>query len=101
MARKVKEFVQLDRSSSLDGLIEALIAVRETLPEDAEAELMLRGCDVFGRHIAIAYMRPQTSEEAECDARYADAYAQVLARQDQERIDEAERNGYGRLRAVA
>lgn len=100
MARKVKEFVQVD-AKSLDGLIEALVAVRENLPRECEAELMLRGCDVFGRHIAVAYMRPQTDEEAECEARYADAYRELLKRQEQERDEIAARTGFGRLRAVA
>lgn len=100
MARKVKEFVQVD-AKSLDGLIEALVAVRDTLPKECEAELMLRGCDVFGRHIAVAYMRPQTAEEAECEARYADVYHEVLGRQEQERAAVASRTGFGRLRAVA
>jgi len=34
----------------------------------------MRGDDIFGRHLSISYLRPQTAEEAECDARYADAY---------------------------
>ena len=100
MARKVKEFVQID-ARSLDGLIEALVALRETLPDEAAAELMLRGCDVFGRHIAVAYLRPQTADEAACEARYVDAARQTMQRREQERADEASHNRYGRLRAVA
>ena len=100
MARKVKEFVQVD-AKSLDGLIDALIAVREALPHGAEAEIMLRGCDVFGRHIAVTYMRPQTAEEAECEARYANAFRDMMQRREQERAEEASQLRYGRLRAVA
>lgn len=100
MARKIKEFVQID-AKSLDGLIEALVAVREKLPDEAGAELMLRGCDVFGRHIVVAYMRPQTDDEVACEARYADAARQMSQRRDRERAEEASRSGYGRLRAVA
>lgn len=100
MARKVKEFVQID-ATSLDGLIEALMAVRDTLPKEAQAELKLRGCDVFGRHIAVAYMRPQTADEEACEARYADAALQAMRQRGQQRADEASRSGYGRLRAVA
>lgn len=85
MARKVKEFVRIDRPSTLNGLIDALIEARAALPADAEADLSLRGCDVFGRHIAIAYMRPQTEEEAATEARYAEAVARMLQRQDEER----------------
>ncbi len=101
MARHVKEFVQIEKLSSLDALIDELVAVRASLPDSSEAEIRLRGCDVFGRHIVVCYQRPQTVAEAECDARYADAYAQVLQRQDQERRAEAERSGYRHLRAVA
>lgn len=100
MTRRVKEFVQID-ASSLDGLIDALVAVRDTLPKDAEAELKLRGCDVFGRHIAVAYMRPQTAEETECEARYADGHRQKMVDQDHMRAREMTHSGYGRLRAVA
>ena len=92
MSRKVKEFIQIDKLSTLDGLIDALVAVRESLPGDAEATISLRGSDVFGRHIAVAFMRPQTPEEAECDARAADAVAKLLQRQNAE-LDEAARRG--------
>lgn len=80
MARKVKEFVQIDTMSSLDDLIEALSAVRDALPHDAEAELSLRGNDVFGRHIAVAFMRPLTEEETACEARYAEICARMIER---------------------
>lgn len=99
MTRRVKEFVQIDKLSTLDELIEALAAARAALPDDAQAELSLRGCDVFGRHISISYMRPQTAEEEECDARYADAWRQSMDRRDQERREQASRPT--RLRAVA
>jgi hypothetical protein len=45
--------------------------VRDNLPDEAEAELRLRGDDVFGHRITITYFRPQTKEEAELDRRYA------------------------------
>lgn len=99
MARKVKEFIQIDQLGSLDDLIEALVAARGRLPQDAQAELSLRGSDVFGRHIAIAYMRPQTAEEADCDARYAEICEQMLERHEQERRSQV--RGYGHLRAAA
>ncbi len=100
MARKIKEFVQID-AKSLDDLIAALTAVRETLPDDAGAELMLRGCDVFGRHIAVAYMRPQTDDEVACEARYVEAARETMERRDRERAEQASRSGYGHLRAAA
>lgn len=100
MARKIKEFVQID-AKSLDGLIEALVKVREALPDEAGAELKLRGCDVFGRHIAVSYMRPQTDDEAACEARYDEAARQTMQQRDRDRAAEASRSGYGHLRAVA
>lgn len=72
MTRRVKEFVDIEDHSSIDALIEKLIEVRDGLPEGAEAELRLRGDEVFGRTISISYLRPQTDEEAECEKRYAD-----------------------------
>ena len=69
--RRVKEFIEIKDHASLDALIEKLKEVRDALPENAEAELRLRGDDVFGRKLAISYFRAQTAEEAECEARYA------------------------------
>ena len=92
MARQVKDFVRIEALSSLDDLISRLNAVRDALPAGAKPEISLRGNDVFGRHIAVAFMRPQTAEEAECDARAADAVARLLQRQNAE-FDEAARRG--------
>ena len=39
----------------------------------------MKGDDIFGRLLSICYFRPQTPEEAECDARYAEAYLQSRA----------------------
>jgi hypothetical protein len=74
MSRMVKDFIEISDYASLDQLIEKLTEVRESLPEGADAELKLQGCDVFGRKLSIAYFRPQTEEEEACDARYANAY---------------------------
>ena len=71
MSRRVKEFVDIDDHESLDGLIARLTNLRDSLPDQSEAELRLRGDDVFGRKLSISYFRDQTSEEAECEARYA------------------------------
>lgn len=72
MSRRVKEFVDIADHVSLDELIQKLAEVRDELPQDAEAELRLRGDDVFGRRITITYFRDQTEEEAECERRYAE-----------------------------
>jgi hypothetical protein len=70
MGRRVKDFIEISDYTSLDSLINTLIAIRDNLPEDAEPELKLRGDDVFGHRLTISYLRGLTSEEAECDARY-------------------------------
>lgn len=81
MSRLVKDFIEVKGHTSLNGLIEDLIAIRDGLPADAGAEVRMRGDDVFGRRLSISYMRPQTAEEAECDARYAEAYRQSRERE--------------------
>lgn len=73
MGRRVKEFVDVAEHASLDELIAKLKAIREELPEDAGAELQLRGDEVFGRRITISYYRAQTEEEVAIEQRYADA----------------------------
>ncbi|HEV2748117.1 MAG TPA: hypothetical protein VGW34_12570 [Allosphingosinicella sp.] len=81
MSRMVKEFIEVRDCASLDALIEHLIAVRDSLPSPTEAEVRMRGDDVFGRQLSISYFRPQTAEEAECDARYANAYRESRERE--------------------
>jgi hypothetical protein len=81
MSRKVKEFIEIGDYTSLDALIEKLIEVRANLPEDAQAEVKMKGDDIFGRQLSVSFFRPQTAEEAECDARYADAYRQSRERE--------------------
>ena len=73
MKRRVKDFVDIADHVSLDDLIEKLAEVRAGLPQECEAELRLRGDEVFGHRITISYFRDQTDEEAEIEKRYADA----------------------------
>lgn len=73
MKRRVKEFVEIDEHVSLEELIGKLAEVRDSLPDECEAELRLRGDEVFGRRITISYFREQTDEEAELEKRYAEA----------------------------
>jgi hypothetical protein len=73
MNRRIKEFVDISEHVSLDELIERLTELQGLLPEGSEAELKLRGDDVFGRKITISYMRELTDEEAEIDRRYSAA----------------------------
>jgi hypothetical protein len=72
MSRRVKEFIDIGDFASLDELIEKLIAVRDGLPGFAEAELRMKGDEVFGRKLSISFMRDQTEDEADYDDRYAD-----------------------------
>ena len=81
MSRRVKEFVDIVDHASLDELIEKLAEVRDGLPGDSEAELRLRGDDVFGRRLTITYLRDQTAEEAECERRYIEAEKEAKARE--------------------
>jgi hypothetical protein len=76
MSRRVREFVEIKDYTSLDELIAALVGIREGLPDESEPMVKMKGDDVFGRQLCISFFRPQTAEEAECDARYAEAYRQ-------------------------
>jgi hypothetical protein len=70
MGRRVKDFIEISDYTSLDALINVLTAIRDSLPEEAEPELKLRGDDVFGRRLTISYLRELTTEELECHTRY-------------------------------
>ena len=71
MRRRVKDFIEISDFTSLDALIGTLTALRDSLPENSEPELKLKGDDVFGRRISICYFRELTDEEAACEGRYA------------------------------
>ena len=105
MSRRVKEFIEIEDHSSLDDLIAKLIEVRDGLPAASEAELRLRGDDVFGRKLSISYFRAQTKEEAECEKRYAAACKEAkerdLARLQQELGVVCYAPRKGKLRIVA
>jgi hypothetical protein len=70
--RRVKDFIDISEYTSLDDLIRYLEAIRNGLPKDGEAELKIRGDEVFGRRLTITYFRDQTAEEAELEAKYAE-----------------------------
>ena len=71
MPRRVKDFIDISEFTSLDDLIRYLETIRDNLPADCEAELKIRGDDVFGRRLTITYFREQTPEEAELEAKYS------------------------------
>ncbi len=105
MSRRVKEFIEIEDHASLDELIAKLIEVRDALPAQPEAELRLKGDDVFGRKLSISYFRDQTADEAECERRYAEACKQArekeLARLQQELGVVCYAPRKGKLRIVA
>ena len=81
MSRRVKEFVEVADQLSIDELIMRLGEIRDGLPDGSDAELRLRGDEVFGHRITISYFREQTPEEAEIDKRYAKAARETKERE--------------------
>ncbi len=71
MPRRVKDFIDISDYTSLDDLIRYLETIRDNLPPEHEAELKIRGDDVFGRRLTITYFREQTPDEAELEAKYS------------------------------
>lgn len=69
----IKDYIEIGDHASLEDLIARLTALRDSLPGSAEAELKIRGDDVFGRHLCVGFLRPLTAEEAACEGRYARA----------------------------
>ena len=71
MPRRVKDFIDISEYTSLDDLIRYLETIRDNLPADHQAELKIRGDEIFGRRLTITYFREQTAEEAELDSKYS------------------------------
>jgi hypothetical protein len=69
--RRVKDFIDISEYTSLDDLIRYLETIRDNLPPEHQAELKIRGDEVFGRRLTITYFREQTPEEVELESRYA------------------------------
>jgi hypothetical protein len=81
MSRRVKEFVDVADQVSIDDLIQNLSDIRDGLPEEAGAELRLRGDDIVGHRIPISYFRALTDEEADIEKRYAEATREAKERE--------------------
>ena len=86
MPRRVKDFIDISEYTSLDALIRYLETIRDNLPPEHQAELKIRGDDVFGRRLTISYFREQTPEEVQLESKYAgsevdDANIEELRRQ--------------------
>ncbi len=71
MPRRIKDFIDISEYTSLDDLIRYLETIRDNLPPEHQAELKIRGDEVFGRRLTITYFREQTPEEAELENKYA------------------------------
>ena len=72
MPRRVKDFIDISEYTSLEDLIRYLETIRDNLPAEHQAELKIRGDDVFGRRLTISYFREQTAEELEIESKYAE-----------------------------
>ena len=70
MPRRVKDFIDISEYTSLDDLIRYLETIRDNLPAGHEAEMKIRGDEIFGRRLTITYFREQSPDEAELEARY-------------------------------
>ena len=73
MPRRVKDYIEISEYTSLDRLIAYLKTIRDNLPDDADAEMRVRGDETFGRRLSISYFRELTPEEVEREARYSPA----------------------------
>ena len=71
MPRRVKDFIDISEYTSLEDLIRYLETIRDNLPADHQAELKIRGDEVFGRRLTITYFREQTPEEVELESKYS------------------------------
>lgn len=70
--RRVKDFIDISEYTSLDDLIRYLETVRDNLPPEHQAEMKIRGDEVFGRRLTITYFREQTADEVELENKYAE-----------------------------
>ena len=71
MPRRVKDFIDISEFTSLDDLIRYLETIRDNLPPEHQAEMKIRGDEIFGRRLTITYFREQTAEEMELESKYS------------------------------
>jgi len=69
--RRIKDFIDISEYTSLDDLIRYLEAIRDNLPPEHQAEMKIRGDEIFGRRLTITYFREQTAEESELESKYS------------------------------
>ena len=88
MPRRVKDFIDISEYTSLDDLIRYLETIRANLPPDHEAELKIRGDEIFGRRLTITYFRELTPEEVELEERYVGDATEANIEQLKRKLDE-------------
>ena len=71
MPRRVKDFIDISEYTSLEDLIRYLETIRDNLPPEHQAELKIRGDEVFGRRLTITYFRDQTPDEVALESKYS------------------------------
>ena len=71
MPRRVKDFIDISEYTSLDDLIRYLETIRDNLPPEHQAEMKIRGDEIWGRRLTITYFREQTPDEVELENRYS------------------------------
>ena len=71
MTRFVRDYIDIPNHADLDELIATLTQVRDSLPAHAQAEMRLRGDDIFGRRLTISFLRPRTEDEVACEDKYS------------------------------
>ena len=71
MPRRVKDFIDISEYTSLDDLIRYLETIRDNLPPEHQAEMKIRGDEIFGRRLTITYFREQTPDEMELESKYS------------------------------
>ena len=88
MPRRVKDFIDISEYTSLEDLIRYLETIRDNLPADHQAELKIRGDEVFGRRLTITYFREQTAEEEELESKYSSREDDADIEQLRRKLDE-------------
>jgi hypothetical protein len=86
--RRIKDFIDISEYTSLDDLIRYLETIRDNLPPEHQAELNIRGDEVFGRRLTITYFREQTPDEAELESKYAGGGRDSTIEELQRKLDE-------------
>lgn len=99
MPRRIKDFIDISEYTSLEDLIRYLETIRDNLPAEHEAELKIRGDDVFGRRLTITYFREQTTDEAELEAKYSDSDEDQAIEELRHKLDEVPFTYSGEKRA--